>query len=289
MSEAPLRVRSLFVSDLHLGSAGCMVERFQSFLDLVECEHLYLVGDIIDLWVVMKKGKWRDEHTALVRQLLGKAQEGCHVCFTPGNHDAFLRRLNGSTLGNIRIDHQFVHMTADGRRFLVVHGDLFDNSVQFLPLAWAGAWIYEMLVVANGRLNARLEHSGREKIDIRRGIKQRVKRFIARRNDFEENILEAALAERYDGVICGHVHRPAILEGTEKGLYVNTGDWVEHGTAVVEHYDGTLELVSWESLMGSADSGQTQGTAAPTSARSFLRVRRGRSNPCEPSRTSPLD
>ncbi|MBS1724108.1 MAG: metallophosphoesterase family protein [Armatimonadetes bacterium] len=243
-----LRFRSVFVSDVHLGSAGCMVEEFTQFLNGVQCQYLYLVGDIVDLWVVMKEGKWRQAHTEALQSILAKTREGVKVFYTPGNHDAFLRRLNGSEFGNIALGHSFEHVTADGKRLNVIHGDLFDNSVRFVPVAWLAAWAYEGLTVFNNKWNARRTSRGKKSIEFSSVFKKRLKRFIGRRTDFAENLLEDARFHGFDGVVCGHIHKPQITDTVGEGLYVNTGDWVEHGTVVVEHLDGRLELLRWEEI-----------------------------------------
>ncbi len=228
-----------------------MVDEFTTFLSAVDCEYLYLVGDIVDLWVVMKAGKWRQSHTDAIRIILNKTKEGSKVYYTPGNHDAFLRRLNGSEFGNISIVHSVEHVTAAGKKLQVVHGDLFDKSVRFVPVAWLAAWAYEGLTVMNNRWNAKRLLGGKQEIEFSAVFKKRLKRFIGRRTDFEEILLEQAVTAGFDGVVCGHIHKPQIRDEGEEGLYVNTGDWVEHGTAVVEHDDGRLELMSWREIQNS--------------------------------------
>lgn len=247
MSDSDLHFRSLFVSDVHLGSAGCMVDEFTAFLGAVRCEHLFLVGDIVDIWMAAKSGKWHQEHTEAVRTILNKTKEGVKVYYTPGNHDAFLRRLNGTEFGNIVFKHSVEHVTADGRKLQVVHGDLFDKSVRFVPVAWLAAWAYEGLTVFNNRWNVRRVQAGKPVIEFSSVFKKRLKRFIGRRTDFEEILPEEARLAGFDGVVCGHIHKPVIRDD-DSGLYVNTGDWVEHGTAVVEHFDGRLELISWKQI-----------------------------------------
>lgn len=283
MNESPLRFRSLFVSDVHLGSAGCMVEEFSQFLTKVECEYLYLVGDIVDLWVVMKAGKWRQAHTDAVQIILNKTKQGTKVFFTPGNHDAFLRRLNGSKFGNIAFEHSFEHVTAQGKKLQVVHGDLFDKSVRFVPVAWIAAWAYEGLTVFNNSWNARRSLKGKGGIEFSSMFKKRLKKFIGRRTDFEEILLEDALSHGYDGVVCGHIHKPQLRKEIDGGYYVNTGDWVEHGTVVVEHLDGRLELLTWREIQLALGSCQNWPAIEPDP----FRVREGGFIECVPSRLRP--
>ena len=248
MTDTTLRFRSLFVSDVHLGSAGCMVDEFTRFLMAIDCDYVYLVGDIIDFWVAMKEGKWQQSHTNAMQTILNKTKENCQVFYTPGNHDAVLRRINNAKFGNLSIAHWFEHKTADGRRLQIVHGDLFDNSVRFVPIAWLAAWGYEGLTVINNKWNAKRSVKGKKSVEFSSVFKKRLKRFIGRRTDFIDILTEQAVSQGFDGVVCGHIHKPQILEQEGEGLYVNTGDWVEHGTAVVEYDDGRLELLTWRDI-----------------------------------------
>jgi len=242
--DHPLKYRTVFISDLHLGSAACKEEAITDFLHAVECEKLYLVGDIIDTWVMTAR-KWQQVHTNIVRTVLGIAKKGTTIYYTPGNHDSFLRKLIRAELGNVVIDHQFVHETADGKRYLVVHGDFFDKSVNGVKfLAHAGAWTYEGI--------ARL-HNWREKVfgprspdKARFSLKARFKGFLEYFTNFEEKIVVDAANQGYDGVICGHIHKPKIVPHESGATYINTGDWMENLSAVVEHFDGRLELVFWD-------------------------------------------
>ncbi len=246
MVESDLKFRSIFVSDVHLGSAGSMVDEFCHFLTSVECENLYLVGDIVDIWMMMKAGKWQQSHTDAVEMILNKTKQGVKVFYTPGNHDAFVRNVNNSVFGNLSIKHSFEHVTADGKKLQVVHGDLFDKSVRFVPVAWLAAWGYEGLTVLNNKLNAKRLIKGKSEIEFSSVFKKRLKRFIGRRTDFEEILLEQAVGAGFDGVVCGHIHKAQIRKELDGTMYINTGDWVEHGTAIVEHFDGKIELWTWK-------------------------------------------
>lgn len=223
-----------------------MVEEFTRFLMAAECDYLYLVGDIIDFWVAMKEGKWQQSHTNAMQTILNKTKDDCKVFYTPGNHDAFLRRLNGAKFGNLSIGHSFEHVTANGKRLEIVHGDLFDNSVRFVPVAWLAAWGYEWLTVWNNKWNARRVAKGKKEIEFSSVFKKRLKRFIGRRTDFVDILTEQAAGSGYDGVVCGHIHKPQVLQG--ESLYVNTGDWVEHGSVAVEHENGDIELLCWSDI-----------------------------------------
>ena len=244
-----LSYRAVFVSDLHLGSAACHTERIRRFLYHIECEYLYLVGDIVDVWVGAQSWKWKQAHTNVIRTILGKAKGGCQVRYTPGNHDGLCRKLCGAELGNIRIDHSFVHDMADGRRLLVVHGDIYDRTVTaFKPLAWIGAWCYEFLTVTGAWLNAVFGGRGAGSLDLAARAKKSVKSFSEYFGNFQERITVDARRQGFDGVVCGHVHGPLIAHHECGALYANTGDWVSHCTALVEHWDGRLELVQWDDL-----------------------------------------
>ena len=254
MQQSDLAYRSVFISDVHLGAKGCQAESVRHFLHDIQCENLYLVGDIVDMWVGARPGKWKQEHTNVIRTILGKSQNGCVVRYTPGNHDALVRKLNGSELGNIAINPSFIHTTADGKRLLVVHGDFFDRSVTVLkPLAWVGAWLYEFLTAFNTWVNKlrRLPHPRRATFSAR--AKKQLKNCIQYFTNFEERITVDAQHQGYDGVVCGHIHKPRIKLRSEGGLYVNCGDWVEHCSAIVEHFDGRLQLVYWADMIKSTE------------------------------------
>lgn len=247
MPIPPLSFRSVFVSDVHLGSAGCRAEEFEQFLRSFDCENLYLVGDIIDLWVAVKKGKWRQEHTNVIRTLLGKSKRGCIVRYTPGNHDAFLRKVNGAELGNIQFENSFQHTLADGRSFYVTHGDLFDKTVKSQLLALAGAWLYELTTGFANWMNKMRVKVGREPKPIGQ-LKAKLKKAINKMTSYEEKLAEHAWASHHAGVICGHIHRPALIQRADGIVYANCGDWVEHATCLVEHFNGKLELLTWDQL-----------------------------------------
>lgn len=252
MPIPPLTFRSVFVSDVHLGTAGCHAEEFLEFLGLFQCEQLYLVGDVVDVWVAFKSGKWKQIHTNVIRRILGMSKRGCKVYYTPGNHDAFLRKMNGADLGNIFVDDIFFHTTADGKKMYVVHGDLFDTTVSLKWLAWLGTWIYESVTVFNAWVNNRRSRKGRRPLSLHGAMKKRFKKAINSLTSYEDQLALQAALEDCDGVVCGHIHRPAIKTIGDGILYVNTGDWVENLTAVVEHFDGRLELVTWTQIKAMA-------------------------------------
>lgn len=163
MQQPTLAFRSVFISDLHLGSAGSQANSVRHFLDEIECEYLYLVGDIVDLWVASKSGKWQQEHINALNTLLKKSEQGAIVRYTPGNHDDAVRRILGAKWGNISVEHSFAHETLQGKKLLVVHGDLFDRSISCKPLAQFGAFVYELMTL--GSAAAQNNHKDDSKID----------------------------------------------------------------------------------------------------------------------------
>lgn len=237
--------RAVFISDLHLGSTGCRAEQLAEFLQSVETESLYLVGDVIDSWVLRQGDRWNHRHTEVIRQILGKEQNGTQVFYTPGNHDEALKQMIGTRLGNLRVEHHFIHETADGRRLLVVHGDEFDRfTTRYKKIAFVMANIYDEITRLNQRFNQWIGCRSHRQVDFSTGLKTRMKRVVKRKTSFESALLEHAIESGLDGVVCGHIHTPNI---TYVGnlVYINTGDWVEHATAVVEYSDGRLELLDW--------------------------------------------
>jgi UDP-2,3-diacylglucosamine pyrophosphatase LpxH len=251
MALPPLAFRSVFISDIHLGSSACKIADFNEFLHTFTCEKLYLVGDVIDVWVVVKSGKWKQVHTNAVRSLLGKSKHGCAIYYTPGNHDTFLRRLNTLEIGNIAISDTFVHETADGKRLLVIHGDQYDSSVRSFALAFTGTWLYEIITVFK-LARQRRKGGGDAKGE---GLKKKFKKLVSAMGNFEAKLMLAAQSQECDGVVCGHIHRPNLYE-KEGIIYANCGDWVENRTALVEWQDGRLELATWDQIKAWAASAE---------------------------------
>lgn len=247
MNTEKSHYRSVFISDIHLGAVGANTGAATAFLNSVSCDYLYLVGDIIDGWVGRKDRKWTPKHMEVIRMILEIANTGCVVRYTPGNHDAFMRRLHGSQIGAIEIEHSFSHRTADGKELLIVHGDLFDRTcTEHRPIAFIGAWMYEAVWVVNDKVNNYQGERGRRPVDFATALKRGVKKFIGKTTNYESSICEFAREGGFNGVVCGHVHRPQIATEPDGFLYVNTGDWVENCTVVVEHEDGRLELLNFK-------------------------------------------
>jgi UDP-2,3-diacylglucosamine pyrophosphatase LpxH len=239
------RYRTVFISDLHLGTAGCQARALLDFLKQHPSETLYLVGDIIDGWQLRRKWFWPQSHNNVVQKLLRRARKGCRVVLVPGNHDEFARQFHGHRFGGIEVCNEAVHQTADGQRLWVVHGDHFDGVIQCAKwLAYLGDSAYTWLLRANRHFNSLRARLGLPYWSLSQYLKHKVKSALNYVNDFERAVAGEARSRGYDGVVCGHIHRPEMrtIDGT---LYCNDGDWVESLSALVEHMDGRLELVHW--------------------------------------------
>mgnify|MGYP001827128841 CR=1 FL=1 len=241
----PLRYRTVFISDVHLGFKGCQADLLLDFLRSVECRKLYLVGDIIDCWSLRNGLYWPQAHNNVIRTILGKAKHDTDVIYVPGNHDELFRDHIGLVFGNVTIRRRDLHTTADGRRMLVLHGDEFDGVVKISPLlARAGARAYGFLLSANHLVNALRRSLGFGYWSLAAFLKHRVKNAVQYIGSFEHAVAHAARKEGVDGLVCGHIHRPEIRD-VDGVLYCNDGDWVESCSALVEHFDGRLELLHW--------------------------------------------
>lgn len=240
-----LHYRSIFISDVHLGTPDCQAEYLLDFLQSVTCDTLYLVGDIVDLIAMQRRVHLPPSHEAVVQTVLGLAGSGTRVVYIPGNHDEFFRSFCGQTMLGVELKLKTVHTTADGRRFLVCHGDQFDQVVRCSPLMLlVGDRAHGLLLRLNRWFNAWRRLQGKPYWSLAAWTKSRIgkaRTFIRR---FELAALTAAERGHYDGFICGHIHSAGFLR-SEDGLYCNDGDWVEHCTALVEDHDGQLSLLHW--------------------------------------------
>ncbi|MBL8324059.1 MAG: UDP-2,3-diacylglucosamine diphosphatase [Rubrivivax sp.] len=240
---ARLHVRSVFISDLHLGTPGCQALALLDFLREVQCDTLYLVGDIVDGWQLRRSWYWPQAHNDVVQKLMRKARKGTRVVFVPGNHDEFARRYVTHNFGGIDVVEEAMHVTADGRRLWVTHGDYFDGVIQCAKwLAYLGDQAYEFVLRLNRFLNLARGRLGLPYWSLSRYLKFKVKRAVSYVNDFEVAVSREARKRGADGVVCGHIHH-AEMRLVEGVLYCNDGDWVESLTAIVEHHDGRLEIV----------------------------------------------
>lgn len=241
--------RTLFISDLHLGTRSSQAERLLEFLKDHDAETIYLVGDIVDFWRIRRGAIWPQSHNDVIQKLLRKVRKGARVLFIPGNHDDSLRQYCGQHFGGVEIVRQAMHETADGRRYLVIHGDEFDVVVRYARwLAFLGDRGYELALWSNWPLNFVRQRFGLGYWSLSAYLKQRVKTAVNFIGEFEANLAAEARRRGVDGVICGHIHHAASRE-IDGIHYVNTGDWVESCTSVVEHHDGRLEILDWHALV----------------------------------------
>lgn len=240
------RVRTVFISDVHLGTRACQAERLLEFLRAYSADHLYLVGDIVDFWAMKRDVRWSPAQNTVVQKILRRARHGERVTFIPGNHDEALREYVGITFGDIRLEHECVHVTAQGKRYLVLHGDAFDQVMRYHRwLALLGDKGYELLVRINVPLSWMRRRLGIPGYWSLAGYaKRRIKTAVSFVTDFEESVVRAVRERGLDGVICGHIH-VAAMRDVDGIAYVNCGDWVDSCTAIVEHHDGRLELIEW--------------------------------------------
>jgi len=239
--------KSIFISDVHLGTKDCKADLLNDFLKNNTCETLYLVGDIIDAWKIQQnKLKWKESHTKVVRRILGFAKQGTDVIYVAGNHDEFLRPMipYGVSFGRIKICNQITHVGLDGNKYLVIHGDLFDGITRLAPwIGFLGDKAYDFILDINSRFNWIRHRLGFGYWSLSKFLKHRVKKAVDFIFKFEYTISTYAKKRNFQGVICGHIHT-AEIKTINDIAYMNTGDWVESCTALVEHYDGTWEIVT---------------------------------------------
>jgi UDP-2,3-diacylglucosamine pyrophosphatase LpxH len=248
-AEPRVRVRTAFISDVHLGTPGCRADALLDFLRSLECETLYLVGDIVDGWQLRKSWYWPQAHNDVVQKLLRKARKGTRVVFVPGNHDEFARKYVQHNFGGIDVVDDLVHHTADGRRLWVTHGDLFDGVIQCARwLAYMGDSAYEFTLRLNRWFNSARARLGLPYWSLSKYLKFKVKRAVSYVGDFEAAVAREAQRRGAHGVVCGHIHH-AEMRTIDGVLYCNDGDWVESLTALVEHADGRLEILDWAAAM----------------------------------------
>ena len=244
-AEGRRKFRTIWISDVHLGTKGCNAELLIDFLDHTDSETLYLVGDIIDGWRLKKKLYWPAAHNDIVWRILKRAKRGTRIVYVPGNHDEVFRQFSGMNFGGVHIERAAVHTTADGRRLLVMHGDEFDAvMLAHRWLAFVGDAAYTLLMALNRWVNAARSRFGLPYWSLSKMAKHKVKNAVEFISAFEDVVARAAAARGVDGVVCGHIHTAEVrqLAGIE---YYNDGDWVEGCTALVEHFDGRMEIFHW--------------------------------------------
>ena len=247
-APSPLRLRTVFISDIHLGFKGCSSELLLDFLHRVEMDTLFLVGDIIDVWSMQKSMFWPQSHNNVLRTILGKAKRGTKVIFIPGNHDEVFRDFDGAVFGNLEIHREYIHEGADGRRMLVMHGDEFDSVVKCSPwLAKLGCTLYDILLAANPYINCIRRKFDLPHWSLSMYLKHKAKTAVQYIGSFEESVAKAARKRGVETVVCGHIHQAEMRE-IDGILYCNDGDWVESCTSLVEDMDGRLRLIDWPKM-----------------------------------------
>lgn len=246
--EEHFRVKTVFISDIHLGTRAAQAPALLNFLKVVDAEVYYLVGDIVDFWKVRRGAHWPQTHNDVMQKLLRKVRKGARIVFIPGNHDEVLRDFCGQTFGGIEILRDTEHVTAAGKRYIVMHGDEFDVVVRYAKwLAFLGDRSYELALWLNQPLNSIRRKLGFGYWSMSAYLKHRVKTAVNFIGEFEHALSDVARRHQVDGIICGHIHHAASrhVDGVH---YMNCGDWVESRTAIIERHDGTLEVIHWDRL-----------------------------------------
>ena len=244
-NDEPLKYRTIFISDVHLGTKGCQADLLLDFLKHTQAETIYLVGDIVDGWRLKKNWFWPQAHNDVVQKLLRKSHKGARIIYVPGNHDEALREYTGTHFGGVEVMSDTIHETADGKRLLVLHGDAFDGIVRYHKwLALYGDWAYVTMLALNTHFNSIRRKLGFGYWSLSAFLKLKVKNAVQFICDFENAVTDEARRRGADGVVCGHIHH-AEMRKIGDILYINDGDWVESCTACVEHQDGRLEIINW--------------------------------------------
>jgi len=237
--------RAIWISDIHLGTRGCKADFLLDFLKNTESEYLYLVGDIVDGWRLRKSWYWPQAHNDVVQKLMRKARKGTRLVYIPGNHDEFARQYLDNNFGEVEVVNEVIHVTADGRRLLCLHGDQFDGIINYARwLALAGDWAYTLALQINHAVNAVRRRLGYPYWSLSAFLKHKVKNAVRYIANYEQAMADLARFRDVDGVVCGHIHQAEIRQFGGV-TYCNDGDWVESCTALVEHMDGRLEILHW--------------------------------------------
>jgi UDP-2,3-diacylglucosamine pyrophosphatase LpxH len=268
--STPQAFRTIFISDIHLGLRSCRSDSLVDFLRNVQCEKLYLVGDIIDGWRLRRSWYWDAYHDEVIRLILRMARHGTEVIYVPGNHDEIFRDWLGLEVAGVKLLREAEHIAADGRRFLVIHGDEFDGVIRYAKfLAHLGDWAYDTALTMNRWFNFLRRRLGYPYWSLSQWLKRQVKEAVKAIDRFETALSHEAKSRGMDGVICGHIHH-AEMRMVNGILYMNDGDWVESCTALVEHQDGRFELLDW-SHRQAVSMGKTTSTPAPDLVAELLR------------------
>ena len=241
--EGEIHCKTLWISDVHLGSANCKAEYLLQLLDRVRCEKLYLVGDIVDMWAMSRRVYWPESHNMVLRKLLTKSRAGVRIVYIPGNHDMNFREFCGSEFGHVMIKERAIHVTPDGKRMLVIHGDELDYAVRYSRLnRFLGDIAYDGMMCVNRWLNRLRQRFGLPYWSLSGWIKSHVSKAEQAIQAYQDAAVQMTRQKGYDGIICGHLHHPMIAD-YEGILYCNDGDWVENCTALMEDHQGQLQLI----------------------------------------------
>mgnify|MGYP000016938851 CR=1 FL=1 len=239
--------RTIWISDLHIGSTQCQADVLLDFLKYNDSEKLYLVGDIIDFWALSKRMYWPKDHNTIIQKILRKARQGTQIIYIPGNHDENVRAYDNYVFGDVVVKNSDIHTTAQGKQFLIVHGDEYDMVARnHRWLAKVGSVGYDWLIELNRFLRPIRRLIGfQSHFSLAAFVKFKVKNVVQFISDYEEGIVHTLKNQNLDGVVCGHIHH-AEIKAIKDFLYINTGDFVESCTAIVEHFSGEIELIHWK-------------------------------------------
>ena len=257
------RYRTIWISDFHLGTRNTKADFLLDFLKDNDSDYLYLVGDIIDGWALGKSWYWPQIHNDVIQKILRKARKGTRVTYIPGNHDQFARGFANLQFGGINTRMNSIHTTVDGRQFLVLHGDEFDGVIKYAKwLSVLGAKAYQLALTMNRWYNVLRDKMGLPYWSLSAYLKQKAKKAVQHVANFEQAVASEAKKFEVDGVVCGHIHQAEIRQ-IDGVLYCNSGDWVESCTALVEHVDGTMEIVRWDGSNTAAGEKHTHKVQRP--------------------------
>lgn len=241
----PNHYRTIWISDIHLGTKGCQADSLLHMLKTTESDYLFLVGDIIDFWAIKRKSYWPTIHNTIIQKILKKARHGTKVIFIPGNHDEVLRDYVGISFGDIEIHENYTHTLMDGRQIFCIHGDIYDIVTRYHKhIAILGDIGYSFLLSINRHFNTIRKHLGLGYWSLSKFIKHQVKEAVNFISDYEQNVVQEARKLHVDGILCGHIHSAEITQFDDI-LYLNTGDFVESCTSIVETTEGELQLLHW--------------------------------------------
>ncbi|MEP2980265.1 MAG: UDP-2,3-diacylglucosamine diphosphatase [Lentilitoribacter sp.] len=247
--SSEFKYRAIFLSDIHLGTKGCQADMLLDFLREYDAEFIYLVGDIFDGWRLKKGWFWPQSHNDVVQKLLRKSRKGSKIIYVPGNHDEVMRNYLGTHFGGIEVKDRDIYTSLRGEQFLIIHGDQYDMVVMNAKwLAHVGDWAYETTLKLSRYVNKIRRFWGGQYWSLSRWAKHKVKTAVNFIGDYEQVLILEAQKEKVDGIICGHIHHPTINK-MGSITYINTGDWVENCSAIVERHDGEFELIEWSKII----------------------------------------